>query len=114
MTMRPLPEGFARGSSARRRSHLARAPPHRIFLLENPIPAFESLCKNEILLFCISRASRRRAINRTIVKMCARAESEAAGQKAGTPSLEMQRRSICAPGGIRTPKSSFEGSRFIH
>jgi hypothetical protein len=35
--------GTARGSHARRRSHEAWAPAHRIFLLKNPTPPFDSL-----------------------------------------------------------------------
>jgi hypothetical protein len=38
--------GIARDSRARRRSHEVWAPPHRIFLLENSAPAFDSLITN--------------------------------------------------------------------
>jgi hypothetical protein len=59
-----VPSGrIARDSNARRRSHLVWAPPHRIFLLENPAPAFDSLIKqykNKIITFAELSSSGRR------------------------------------------------------
>jgi hypothetical protein len=42
-----FPAGIARGSHARRRSHEAWAPAHKIFLLENFVPPFDSLLKQQ-------------------------------------------------------------------